>query len=209
MKKVLLFVCVCAFPMMLTAQYRWEVTGGLLFSEFKTDGFEADSDIGYQVNAAYEYLLDERARTGLVFSFEYLQRKSVLIPNVPLISNSTIESSQFGFSPKFRVYFSKEIRPYLTVGPSFRINSKLELDGVEIESGGDADMMEMDSALPRKAEGILIGGVYGAGLVVNIGERAFIMAEAGYMNDFTDNLENVDSKFSDIYVRIGFRYRPR
>ena len=206
MKKVLLFVCICAFPIVLTAQYRWEVTGGLLFSEFKTDGFEADSDIGYQINAAYEYLLDERARTGLVFSFEYLQRKSVLISDIPVAANSTIESSQFGFSPKFRVYFSKEIRPYLTVGPSFRINSNLELDGVEIESG---NTMEMESAIPQKAEGILIGGVYGAGLVVNIGERAFVMAEAGYMNDFTDNLENVDSKFSDIYVRIGFRYRPR
>ena len=177
------------------AQFRVELTGGPLFSTINLENAEVESGVGYQINAAYEYLTDERARTSFVFSLEMLQRKSNVVAVGDVLINEPFEAMQVGFSPKFRMYFSKEVRPYFTIGPSFRVNTTIKNGGVKLDK----------EAISKN---IILGGVLGAGVVVNIGERFFVMAEAGAMNDFIDNLKESDSKFFDIYVRVGIRVRP-
>ena len=60
------------------AQYRWELSGGLLFSKIDLENTETEFGTGFAINGAYEYLLDQRARTGLVFAIEMVQRKSTI-----------------------------------------------------------------------------------------------------------------------------------
>jgi len=178
------------------SQYRWELSGGLLFSKIDLENTETEYGTGFVINGAYEYLLDQRARTGLVFAVEMVQRKSTITAVEQILVNQDLEVLQFGFSPKFRYYFGKEVRPYLTAGPSFRYTSSVKMDGVKLE----------DDSVSNE---IMLGASGGAGLVVNIGERFFLMAETGVMNEFLDLFKDQDSKIFDIYFRLGIRYRPR
>lgn len=195
-KKCILPLLFVVFTTSGYAQYRWELTGGLLFSKINYENAEVDFGTGYQINGAYEYLLDQRARTGLVFSIELLQRKSRITAIDQVLVNQDIEALQFGFSPKFRYYFGKEVRPYLTVGPSFRYTSSVKIDGEKL----DKELISNE---------IMLGAHAGAGVVVNVGERFFLMSEAGVMLDFLDVLKEAKSTFFDLYFRVGIRYRPK
>ena len=79
------------------------------------------------------------------------------------------------------------------MGPSARINTNFEIAGVELET--------------EAFEQLVIGGVYGAGFSLMIGEQFDVMFEGGVMNDFIDNLVDQKSKFFDIYARVGVRFR--
>ncbi|GAA4277458.1 porin family protein [Aquimarina mytili] len=203
MKKLLILIFI-TISFASYGQYRWEVTGGATFSKLNLDNVESSSGTGFYVNAGYGYVMGVRARTSIVFSLEVLQRKSSLdniIPGVPLgegvfIDNPDVEVLQIGFNPKFR-YLTGEgkdrFRGFINVGPSFRVNTNFEVGGVELE----------DEAYEK----LIIGGVYGVGFSQMLGEMFDIMVEVGAMNDFVDNLTNVDSKFFDVYARVGLRFR--
>lgn len=206
MKKTFLlafFLCSTA----IIAQYRWEVSGGPTFSTLNLDGADTSSDTGFYFNAGYGYVTGVRAKTSFVFSIDFLQRKSDIEGisraefeiNDDFLNNGEFEfkATQIGFNPKFRYLFNSgkdRFRPFINVGPTFRLNLKVELGDVELESS-------------EEYEQLVIGGVYGAGFSQMIGEMFDIMAEVGVMNDFTDNLVNVDSKFFDVYARVGVRFR--
>ncbi len=174
-------------------QYRWEVSGGALYSTFNVDSGDTDAGVGFYVNAGYGYLLGNRARTSIVFSLELLQRNSEITSGV---LTGDVSVLQVGFSPKFRYLFGEnkdKFRAFLNVGPSFRVNTSVEVAGVDLES--------------ENFEQVIIGGVYGGGASLGIGEMVDVMAEAGVMNDFVDNLQSGSSKFFDIYLRVGIRFR--
>ena len=121
------------------AQYRWELSGGLLFSKINLENTETEYGTGFVINGAYEYLLDQRARTGLVFAIEMVQRKSTITAVNQVLVNQDLEALQFGFAPKFRYYFGKEVRPYVTAGPTFRYTSSAKLDGEKLEADLDPE----------------------------------------------------------------------
>ncbi len=196
MKKNILGILFVLLTTTAFAQYRWELSGGALFSKINLENAETDYGTGFVLNGSYEYLLDQRARTGFVFALELVQRKSVITAIGQEIVNQDLEAVQFGFAPKFRYYFGKEVRPYLTVGPSFRYTSSVKIDGQKLE----------DDEVSNE---IMLGAMGGAGVVVNIGERFFVMAEAGVMNEFLDLLKERKSTLFDAYLRVGIRYRPR
>ncbi len=203
MKRVLVLLFI-TFSITSYSQYRWEVTGGATFSKLNLDNVESSSGTGFYVNAGYGYVMGVRARTSIVFSLEVLQRKSSLdntIPGVSLgddvfVDNPDVEVLQIGFNPKFRYLTGQgkdRFRGFINAGPSFRVNTNFEIGGVELE----------DEAYEK----LIIGGVYGIGFSQMLGEMFDIMVEVGAMNDFVDNLTDVDSKFFDVYARVGLRFR--
>ncbi len=206
MKKILVLIaCVC-FGITSYGQYRWEVSGGPTFSNLSL-GDDTDSEVGtgFYINAGYGYLTGVRARTSFVFSLDLLQRSSEVTfaqtiaedgLEVGFSGTAEVKVLQIGFNPKFRYLFNTgkdRFRPFLNVGPSFRLNTKVEIGETELE----------DDAF----EQLVIGGVYGAGFSQMVGEMFDIFGEAGVMNDFTDNLTDQDSKFFDFYLRLGVRFR--
>ncbi|WP_405206848.1 hypothetical protein [Aquimarina sp. LLG6339-5] len=214
MKKLIFFILLVAISATSFGQYRWEVSGGPTFSKINIDNIDSEIGTGFYFNAGYGYLMGVRAKTSFVFSLDLVQRNSdinlvptVFTPGDPVFvasSKSTVKALQVGFNPKFRYLFGRgkdRFRAFVNVGPSFRLNTKVEIGGVELESD--------------EYEQLVIGGVYGAGFSQMIGEMFDIFFEAGVMNDFTDNLNDDDtslvqvdsSKFFDFYARIGVRFR--
>ncbi|WP_299437171.1 outer membrane beta-barrel protein [uncultured Aquimarina sp.] len=205
MKKTLFFILLATISITSYGQYRWEVTGGAAFSKLSFEDVDSEYGTGFFFNAGYGYVMGVRAKTSIVFSVEVLQRNSeidffptVFTPGDPVFSTEGTEVKvlQVGFNPKFRYLFGRgkdRFRPFINVGPSFRLNTSVEFGGVDLESD--------------QYEQLVIGGVYGAGFSQMIGEMFDIMLEVGAMNDFTDNLVDVDSKFFDIYARVGVRFR--
>ncbi|MCK8519952.1 porin family protein [Aquimarina sp. D1M17] len=190
MKKLVFFVLLIMCITTSYGQYRWEVSAGPTFSTLNLDDAETSSGTGFYVNAGYGYLMGVRARTSIVFSLELLQRTSE-IENV-----GDAKTLQVGLNPKFRYLFGAgkdRFRAFVNVGPSFRVNTNFEVGDVELE----------DDAYEK----LVIGGVYGAGFSQMIGEMFDIMAEVGVMNDFVDNITDTNSKFFDIYARVGVRFR--
>ncbi|WP_378188206.1 hypothetical protein ACE939_07075 [Aquimarina sp. W85] len=209
MRKIILFVCLIFIVSISSAQYRWEVSAGATFSKLNLDNIDTNRGTGFYINAGYGYMLDDRAKTSIVFSLEALQRRSTFAEsgvNSILVNDETLSVSynegdsfralQIGFSPKFRVITGQNtdnFRAFFQVGPSFRVNAKVE--------NGDQKLSTRDY------EQIVLGGVYGAGFSVATGEMFDFMIDAGIMNDFIDNLTDQSSKFFDIYARVGIRYR--
>ncbi|WP_109301100.1 outer membrane beta-barrel protein [Aquimarina sp. AU474] len=190
MKKIIIFLVLTVCAVTSNAQYRWEVSAGPTFSTLNLDDVETSSGTGFYVNAGYGYVMGVRAKTSIVFSLELLQRKSE-IENV-----GDAKTLQVGLNPKFRYLFGAgkdRFRAFVNVGPSFRVNTKFEVADVELE----------DDAFEK----LIIGGVYGAGFSQMVGEMFDIMAEVGVMNDFVDNITDTNSKFFDIYARVGIRFR--
>ena len=197
MKKIFL-VAFLLCSVVTFAQYRWEVSGGPTFSTLNLDGADTSSGTGFYFNAGYGYVTGVRAKTSFVFSLDLLNRKS------ELDGFGEFEALQVGFNPKFRFLFNSgkdRFRPFVNVGPSFRLNLNFKVLGEELESD--------------TYEKLVIGGVYGAGFSQMIGEMFDIMAEFGVMNDFTDNFIkdkinpnlSAKSKFFDVYARVGVRFR--
>jgi len=179
-------------------QYRWEVSGGLTSSSLNVDNIDTNRGAGFYLNAGYGYLSGVRAKTSFVFSLDLVQRTS------EIEGIGDIKALQVGFNPKFRYLFNRgkdRFRPFINVGPSFRLNASVKLGDVELES--------------EQYEQLVIGGVYGVGFSQMVGELFDIFFEAGVMNDFTNNLKDDDtatvqlgnSKFFDIYARVGVRFR--
>ncbi|UZO79696.1 outer membrane beta-barrel protein [Aquimarina sp. ERC-38] len=203
MQKLLFFIGCLILYTGSYAQYRWELSGGITNSSLNLENTETTSGIGYYLSAGYGYISGVRAKTSIVFSIEALQRSSELTEDLVLaegIGNisrgSEFTVTQFGFSPKFRYLFftgKDRFRPFINVGPSLRFTANAELGDTELES--------------EAYEQLMIGGVYGVGFSQMIGEQFDIFFEAGAMNDFLDNLNDVKSKFFDIYARIGVRFR--
>ncbi|GAA3511452.1 hypothetical protein GCM10022393_26520 [Aquimarina addita] len=190
MRNILLFTFLIIFSITSYGQYRWEVTGGLTNSSLNLEDADTSRGSGFYFNAGYGYVMGVRAKTSIVFSIEALQRNSE-IENV-----GDFKALQFGFNPKFRYLFNQgksRFRPFVNVGPSFRLNANIEVDGVELEN--------------EDYEQLVIGGTYGVGFSQMIGEMFDVMLEVGAMNDFTDNLTDVESTFFDIYARVGVRFR--
>jgi len=139
----------------------------------------------------------------ILFSLEYLQRNSTLT------DLRNIRTNQVGFNPKFRFLFNSgdaAFRPYINIGPTFRVNLSMEVGGQKLEK--------------HSYEQMVIGGLYGAGFSLMTGDVFDILVEAGAMNDFTNNLkhelkknskvvihEGSQSKFFDFYLRVGLRFR--
>ncbi len=190
MKKTLLFIAFVAFSITSYSQYRWEVSGGATFSTLNLDNAETSNGTGFYINAGYGYVMGVRARTSVVFSLELLQRVS------EIEGIGDVEVLQAGFNPKFR-YLTGEgkdrFRGFINVGPSFRVNTNFEIGGAELED--------------EEYEKLIIGGVYGVGFSQMVGEMFDIMVEVGVMNDFIDNLTDTNSKFFDVYARVGLRFR--
>ncbi|SEK57627.1 Outer membrane protein beta-barrel domain-containing protein [Aquimarina amphilecti] len=196
MKKLIFFILLIAASTTSFAQYRWEVSGGLTSSSINIENADSNRGTGFYFNAGYGYVMGVRAKTSIVFSIEVLQRNSEIVSNIPTVLPADLKVLQVGFNPKFRYLFGRgkdRFRPFINVGPSFRINTNVELGGVDLESD--------------QYEQLVIGGVYGVGFSQMIGEMFDIFFEAGAMNDFTDNLTDLDSKFFDIYARVGVRFR--
>ncbi|WP_108804013.1 outer membrane beta-barrel protein [Aquimarina sp. Aq107] len=206
MKKLIFFILLVAISATSFGQYRWEVTGGATFSKLSFEDVDSDFGTGFFFSAGYGYVMGVRAKTSIVFSVEILQRNSEIdlfqsqfdLGDPVFIDDpkTEIKALQIGFNPKFRYLFGRgkdRFRPFINVGPSFRLNTSVEFAGVDLESD--------------QYEQLVIGGVYGAGFSQMIGEMFDIMLEVGAMNDFTDNLVDVDSKFFDIYARVGVRFR--
>jgi len=200
MKKIVFFILFAAICLNSHGQYRWEVSGGPTFSKLNLDNIDSEMGTGFYLNAGYGYLMGVRAKTSFVFSLDLVQRSS------EIEGVGDLKALQVGFNPKFRYLFGRgkdRFRAFVNVGPSFRLNTKVEFGPLELES---------DSY-----EQLVIGGVYGAGFSQMIGEMFDVFFEAGVMNDFTDNLKGRDgtgvifdtdsSKFFDIYARIGVRFR--
>ncbi|MEW7293028.1 outer membrane beta-barrel protein [Aquimarina sp. 2304DJ70-9] len=190
MRKTLLLIVFVAFSITSYSQYRWEVSGGATFSTLNLDNAETSNGTGFHINAGYGYVMGVRARTSIVFSLELLQRNS------EIEGIGDVEVLQAGFNPKFR-YLTGEgkdrFRGFINVGPSFRVNTNFEIAGTELED--------------EEYEKLIIGGVYGVGFSQMVGEMFDIMVEAGVMNDFIDNLTDTNSKFFDVYARVGLRFR--
>ncbi|RZS93662.1 outer membrane beta-barrel protein [Aquimarina brevivitae] len=196
MKKIIL-AAIVLLSAVSYGQYRWEVSGGPTFSNLSIEGQETNSSTGFYFNAGYGYVTGVRAKTSFVFSIDLLQRKSEIESGAVSVPSFEYKALQVGFNPKFRYLFNSgkdRFRPFINVGPSFRLNLDVEYAGQELEAG-------------EEYEQLVIGGVYGIGFSQMIGEMFDIMAEVGAMNDFTDNLIDVDSKFFDIYARVGVRFR--
>lgn len=196
MKKIFL-VAFLLCSVVTFAQYRWEVSGGPTFSTLNLDGADTSSGTGFYFNAGYGYVTGVRAKTSFVFSLDFLQRKSEIESGIVGVPSLEFKATQVGFNPKFRFLFNSgkdRFRPFINVGPTFRLNLKVEAGDEELESG-------------EEYEQLVIGGVYGVGFSQMIGEMFDIMAEFGVMNDFTDNLVDVESKFFDVYARVGVRFR--
>ncbi len=190
MKKIVFFILFVTISITSYGQYRWEVSAGGTFSKLDFNEIETTGGTGFFVNAGYGYVMGVRAKTSVVFSLDLLQRTS----EIEGIGDA--ETLQIGFNPKFRYLTGdgkNRFRGFINVGPSFRVNTKFELGGVELE----------DEAYEK----LVIGGVYGAGFSQMVGEMFDIIAEVGVMNDFVDNITDVDSKFFDIYARVGVRFR--
>ncbi len=213
MKKNILIALIAMFSITSYGQYRWEVSGGITNSSLNLDNVDTNRGTGFYFNAGYGYVMGVRAKTSIVFSVEVLQRNSeidlsnlsiFIADDIAFNRNINVKALQVGFSPKFRYLFNSgkaRFRPFVNVGPTFRFNANVELGDVELET---------DSY-----EQLVIGGVYGVGFSQMIGEMFDIFAEAGVMNDFTNNLKENDdlifdvgnSKFFDIYARVGVRFR--
>ncbi len=197
MKKVLIVFLLIMLPTVGYTQYRWEFSAGILNSKlnFETETNEkinTNAGVGFQLNVGYEYLLDQRAKTSVVFAGEILQRSSDITSGT--FAGENIKTLQFGFSPKFRVLFGKDIRGFVNVGPSFRINTSVRLGGERLEA--------------NDFEQVIVGGVYGGGVSIAAGEMFDFIAEVGVMNDFVSTVTaSNSSKFFDIYARIGLRFR--
>jgi ABC-type multidrug transport system ATPase subunit len=92
-------------------------------------------------------------------------------------------------------------------------NGKIVADGSSEElrkhaQGKEILRVGIEGAAPDDAyEKLIIGGVYGAGFSQMIGEMFDVMVEVGVMNDFIDNITDTNSKFFDIYARVGVRFR--
>jgi hypothetical protein len=190
MKKIVFFILFTTLSVVSYGQYRWEVSAGGTFSKLNLDDNETTVGTGFFVNAGYGYVMGVRARTSIVFSLDLLQRTS------EIEGAGDAETLQVGFNPKFR-YLTGDgkdrFRGFINVGPSFRVNTKFEINGVELEN--------------EAYEKLIIGGVYGVGFSQMIGEMFDIIVEAGVMNDFVDNITDTNSKFFDIYARVGVRFR--
>ncbi|MFC5045830.1 outer membrane beta-barrel protein [Aquimarina hainanensis] len=197
MKRIALLLVLIISSMASYGQYRWEVTGGLLRSKMDHQNVETVFSNGFYLNAGYGYMLDNRARSSIVFSFELLQRNSKITESntgLGVAYGDQFQALQVGFSPKFRYFIGgEEFRVFANVGPSFRVNTGFEIGDQKLESD--------------QYEQIIISGVYGVGASWGIGEMVDVMAEAGITNDFVDNLVDVESKFFDYYARIGIRFR--
>lgn len=197
MKKSLFLLAVLIFSFQSYSQYRWELSGGITNSSLSLENAETSRGTGFYVNAGYGYLMGVRSKTSIVFSLEALQRTSEIrdILSDPEIV-SDFKAFQLGFSPKFRYLFftgKDRFRPFINVGPTFRLNMNVKIGDVELEDD--------------QYEQIIIGGVYGVGFSQMVGEMFDIFFEAGAMNDFVDNLIDTESKFFDIYARVGVRFR--
>ncbi|MBQ4801897.1 outer membrane beta-barrel protein [Aquimarina sp. MMG015] len=196
MKKLIFFILLVAISATSFGQYRWEVSGGLTSSSINIENADSNRGTGFYFNAGYGYVMGVRAKTSIVFSIDVLQRNSEIVSNIPTVLPADLKILQVGFNPKFRYLFGRgkdRFRPFINVGPSFRINTNVELGDIDLESD--------------QYEQLVIGGVYGVGFSQMIGEMFDIFFEAGAMNDFTDNLVDIDSKFFDIYARVGVRFR--
>ncbi|MFD2562587.1 hypothetical protein [Aquimarina rubra] len=198
MKKLIFFILLTVISFSSYGQYRWEVSGGPTFSKLNFENVDSEIGTGFYFNAGYGYLMGVRAKTSFVFSLDLVQRSS------EVEGFGEFKALQVGFNPKFRYLFGRgkdRFRAFVNVGPSFRLNTKFEVLGVELES--------------EAYEQLVIGGVYGAGFSQMIGEMFDIFFEAGVMNDFTNNLSDDvlvaqftdKSKFFDIYARVGVRFR--
>ncbi|MDY8135613.1 outer membrane beta-barrel protein [Aquimarina sp. 2201CG5-10] len=194
MKKIVFFAILMALSFSSYGQYRWEISGGATFSKLNLDNTETSSGTGFFFNAGYGYVMGVRAKTSIVFSLDVLQRNS------EIEGVGDAKALQVGFTPKFRYLFNRgkdRFRPFINVGPSFRVNTNFEIGSTELET--DA------------YEQIVIGGVYGVGFSQMVGEMFDIFVEAGAMNDFIDNLDDSvttgSSKFFDVYARVGVRFR--
>ena len=203
MKKIIVLALFLTYSTFSFGQYRWEISGGATFSNLNLDGVETSGGTGFFVNAGYGYLMGVRARTSIVFSLDLLQRNSEISEITAgngnsnlFVANQDISVLQIGFTPKFR-YLTGDgkdrFRGFINVGPSFRVTTKFEVGGNELE----------DDAYEK----LVIGGVYGVGFSQMIGEMFDIMGEFGVMNDFVDNIIDTESKFFDVYARVGVRFR--
>lgn len=201
MKKNILLLFIAFMALQTKAQYRWELSGGIVNSNLSFENADSSGGVGYYFSAGYGYVMGVRAKTSIVFSLEALQKNSDLTSSfnfgeVTFSGTTSYKATQFGFSPKFRYLFfsgKDRFRPFINVGPSFRLNANVEIDGNEL----DDDQYEQ----------IILGGVYGIGFSQMVGEMFDIFFEAGAMNDFIDNIQDVDSKFFDLYARLGIRIR--
>jgi len=209
MKKVILSFIFLGLAFTSYSQYRWEVSAGPSFSELKLDGVETEKGTGFFLNAGYGHVMGVRAKTSIVMSLDLLQRTSeILAPGGQI--RRELKMLQVGATPKFRYLFGRgkdRFRAFINVGPSFRVNANVELDGMEVDS--------------ENFENVIIGGVYGIGFSQMIGEMFDVMMEIGAMNDFVDNFNDEfdilgdgtttvgegSSTFFDIYARIGIRFR--
>ncbi len=190
MKKIVFTILFAAISITSYGQYRWEVSGGATFSKLNLDNADTSSGTGFYLNAGYGYLMGVRAATSIVFSLDLLQRTS------EIEGVGDAKTLQVGFNPKFRYLFGRgkdRFRAFINAGPSFRVNTNFEIGGQDLE----------DEAFEK----LVIGGVYGVGFSQMIGEMFDVLVEVGAMNDFTDNLTDTESKFFDIYARVGVRFR--
>ncbi|MDH7445806.1 outer membrane beta-barrel protein [Aquimarina sp. 2201CG14-23] len=197
MKKLIFFIVLATISITSYGQYRWEVSGGVTSSSLNIENADSNRGVGFYFNAGYGYVMGVRAKTSIVFSIELLQRNSEIVGNV-FGTNITqdFKALQVGFNPKFRYLFNRgkdRFRPFINAGPAFRLNTNVKLGDVDLES--------------EQYEQLVISGVYGVGFSQMIGEMFDIMVEVGATNDFTDNIVDVDSKFFDIYARVGVRFR--
>jgi len=204
MKRILFVVLIILFSFNSYSQFRWEVSGGITSTTLQIDT-SGDTGMGYgfYLNTGYGYVTGYQAKTSFVFSLEYLQRNSTLT------DLGNIRANQMGFNPKFRFLFNSGdsvFRPYVNVGPTFRVNLSMEVGSEKLEK--------------NSYEQMVIGGLYGVGFSLMTGDAFDILAEAGAMNDFTNNLKHelkndpsvvihdgTKSKFFDFYLRIGLRFR--
>lgn len=198
MKSILFFIVLLSLSVTSYGQYRWEITGGITNSSLSLEDEDTNRGTGFYFNAGYGYVMGVRAKTSILFSVEILQRNSEILNQSEFsgVRNVDYKSLQVGFNPKFRYLFNSgksRFRPFINVGPSFRVNTNIEIAGTELES--------------EDFEQLVIGGTYGAGFSQMIGEMFDVIMEVGAMNDFTDNLTDVESKFFDIYARVGVRFR--
>lgn len=195
MKKLAVLILFSILSFSVHSQYRWEFSGGPIFSTLNLDNAETSSNTGFYLNAGYGYISGVRAKTSIVFSLEALQRSS------EITGGGEASTFQVGFSPKFRYLMNtgkSQFRPFINVGPTLRVSTGFKIDGEELES--------------NQFEPLIIGGVYGVGFSQMVGEMFDIFFEAGAMNDFTNNLKDlegnaINSKFFDIYARVGVRFR--
>ncbi len=190
MKKLIFLIAFTLFSITSYGQYRWEVSAGGTYATLSLDDEETNSGVGFYFNAGYGYVMGVRAKTSIVFSVDALQRTS------EIEGIGDVEALQIGFNPKFRFLTGEgkyRFRGFINVGPSFRVNTSFKIAGQKLEDEG--------------YEKLIIGGAYGVGFSQMVGEMFDIMAEVGVMNDFIDNITDTNSKFFDVYARVGVRFR--